>query len=114
MINMIIANINKEQLLFKAESWEQYYAPDYLFYYRGVYCGGFCIEDNGYIHSVAIKPRFWSLGAGTTLMQEIISFFTQDLYLKTDSPKALYIYQKVGFKIEFVSGNWYNMKYERK
>lgn len=114
MIKVIIKNINQEHLLFKTEGWEQYYTPDYLFYYKGVYCGGFSIRDNSYIHSVAIKPRFWNLGAGTTMMQEIISFFDKNLYLNTTSKKALHIYQKVGFTIEFISGNWYDMKYERK
>lgn len=109
---MIVENISKEQLLFKAEDWEEYYIPDFLFYYRGVYCGGFSIRDN-YIYEVAIKPRFWNLGAGTAMMQEIISFCNKDLYLKTTSPKALHIYQKAGFIVEFVSGGWYNMKYER-
>jgi len=110
---MITKNTSKEQLLFKAGDWVEYYTPDYLFYYRGVYCGGFSISDNNYIYNVAIKPRFWNLGAGTAMMQEITSFFTKELYLKTCSPKAFHIYQKVGFKIEFVSGGWYNMKYER-
>lgn len=110
---MIIKNVSKEQLLFKAEGWEEYYIPDYLFYYKGVYCGGFSIRNNSYIYNVTIKPRFWNLGAGTAMMREITSFFTKELYLKTCSPKAFHIYQKVGFKTEFTSGSWHNMKYER-